>query len=83
VTSASSTTARFWFQPCGWTAGYVIVHYTVTGQTPQNVNMTYNSSTGHWEFTANISSGQSVTYSFTYQQSGLQYDTGNYTWTHP
>ncbi len=83
VTNVSSSQARFWFQPCGWTAGYVIVHYTVTGQTPQNVNMTYNSSTGHWEFTANISSGQSVTYSFTYQKSGLQYDTGNYTWTHP
>jgi hypothetical protein len=83
VTSVSSSQARFWFQPCGWTAGYVIVHYTVTGQTPQNVQMTFNSGNGHWEFTANISSGQSVTYSFTYQMGGVQFDTGNFTWTHP
>ena len=83
VDSVSSSQARFWFKPCGWTAGYVIVHYTVTGQGQLNVQMTYNSSAARWEYTANMSSGKSVTYSFTYQRSGLQYDTGNYTWTHP
>lgn len=82
VTSLSSSSAKFWFQPCGWTAGYVILHYTVTGQTPQNVNMTYNSSAARWEFTVNgLSSGQTVTYSFTYQKGGVQFDTGNYSWT--
>ena len=82
VTSLSSSSAKFWFQPCGWTAGYVILHYTVTGQTPQNVQMTYNSSTAQWEFTVNgLSSGQTVTYSFTYQKGGVQFDTGNYSWT--
>jgi hypothetical protein len=84
VNSTSATQAQFWFQPCNWTAGYVIVHYTVSGQTQQNVNMSYNSGSGQWQYTAGgMGSGQSVTYSFTYQKGGLQYDTGTYTWTHP
>ncbi len=82
VVASSSTTALPWFQPCGWTAGYVILHYTISGQTQQNVNMTYNSSTARWEYSVpSISSGQTMTYSFTYQQNGLQYDTGSYSWT--
>ena len=84
VNSVNSTSAQFWFKPCGWTAGYVILHYTVSGAGQLNVQMAYNSSTARWEYTAGgMSSGKSVTYSFTYQKSGLQYDTGNYTWTHP
>ncbi len=82
VTSLTSTQARFWFQPCGWTAGYVILHYSIPGQAQQNVNMTYNSSTARWEYTVSgLSSGQVITYSFTYQKNGLQYDTGSYSWT--
>ncbi|HLW03337.1 MAG TPA: glycoside hydrolase family 16 protein [Ktedonobacterales bacterium] len=84
VNSASSSSAQFWFKPCGWTAGYVILHYVVPGQVQQNVQMTYNSSTARWEYTAGgMSPGQTITYSFTYQQSGLQHDTSTYTWTHP
>jgi Thaumatin family len=84
ITSISSSQALFWFQPCGWTAGYVIVHYTVAGQAQQNVTMTYNSGAGQWQFTAGgMSPGSSVTYSFTYQQNGLQYNTSLYTWAHP
>ena len=83
VNSVSSTQAQFWFQPCGWTAGYVIVHYTISGQAQQNVTMSYNSGASQWQYTAGMSSGQTVTYSFTYQQNGLQYDTGTYSWTHP
>ncbi len=84
VTGVSASQAQFWFQPSGWTAGYVIVHYVVPGQVQQNVNMTYTSSTGRWTYTAGgMSPGQVITYSFTYQKSGLQYDTGSYTWTHP
>src|SRR5215469_7489011 len=37
VTSTGSTTATAWFQPCGWTAGYVILHYIIPGQVQQNV----------------------------------------------
>lgn len=84
VNNAGSNQAQFWFQPCGWTAGYVIIHYTVPGQTPQNVTMSYNSGANQWQYTAGgVSPGQTITYSFTYQQNGLQYDTGSYTWTHP
>jgi hypothetical protein len=84
VNSVSPTQALFWFQPSGWTAGYVILHYTIPGQTPQNVQMSYNSSAAQWQYTAGgMSSGQTVSYSFTYQKNGLQYDTGSYTWTHP
>jgi hypothetical protein len=84
VNSVSATQAQFWFQPSGWTAGYVILHYTIPGQVQQNVQMSYNSSAGQWQYTAGgMSSGQTITYSFTYQQNGLQYDTSTYTWTHP
>ncbi len=84
VTSTSSTQAQFWFQPSGWTAGYVIVHYTIAGQVQQNVNMTYNGSTSRWEYNAgSFNSGSTVTYSFTYQKNGLQYDTSSASWTHP
>lgn len=84
VNSVSSTQAQFWFQPSGWTAGYVIVHYVVPGQVQQNVKMTFNSSAGQWQFTAGgMSPGQTITYSFTYQQNGVQHDTSTFTWTHP
>lgn len=84
VVSTGSTAALPWFQPCNWTAGYVIIHYILPGQVQQNVNMTYNSTTARWEYAVSgISAGQTLTYSFTYQKSGLQYDTGTYTWTHP
>jgi hypothetical protein len=46
--------------------------------------MTYNSGTSRWEYTVSgISAGQVLQYSFTYQRSGLQYDTGWYSWTKP
>lgn len=84
VVNSGSSSALPWFQPCGWTAGYVILHYTVPGQPQQNVNMTFNSGTARWELTVNgISSGQTLTYSFTYQKGGVQFDTGTFTWTHP
>jgi hypothetical protein len=86
VSSVGTNQAQFTFQPGGWTAGYVILHYTVAGSADgqQNVNMTYNSGASRWEYTAGgINPGTAVTYSFTYQRDGLQHDTGSYTWTHP
>lgn len=84
VVSSGSTSALPWFQPCGWTAGYVIVHYIRSGLAQQNVYMTYNSSTSRWEHNVSgMSPGQVLQYSFTYQKSGLQYDTGWTSWTHP
>ncbi|HLG65625.1 MAG TPA: glycoside hydrolase family 16 protein [Ktedonosporobacter sp.] len=84
VNSISSTQAQFLFQPCGWTAGYVIVHYIVPGQVQQNVFMSFNSGTGQWQLTAgSMSPGQTISYSFTYQKGGLQFDTSWFSWTHP
>ncbi len=84
VVNSGSSTALPWFQPCGWTAGYVIIHYIVANQGQQNVYMTYNSSTARWEYSVTgITSGQVLQYSFTYQKAGLQYDTGWSNWTHP
>jgi hypothetical protein len=84
VVNSGSTSALPWFQPCNWTAGYVIIHYVRPGLAQQNVNMTYNSTTKRWEYSVTgMSSGQVLQYSFTYQKNGLQYDTGTYTWTHP
>jgi len=82
VDKTGSTTARPWFQPCGWTAGYVILHYTRPGLSQQNVYMNYNSGAGRWEYdVSSLSSGQTLQYSFTYQRNGLQYDTGWSSWT--
>lgn len=84
VNSTSSTQAQFWFQPSGWTAGYVILHYVAPGGPQQNVNMTFNSGAGQWQFTVSgLSPGQTITYSFTYQQNGVQHDTSTFSWTHP
>lgn len=84
VVNSGSTTALPWFKPCGWTAGYVIVHYIRPGLSQQNVTMTYNSSTARWEYNVTgMSPGQVLQYSFTYQKAGLQYDTGVTSWTHP
>ena len=84
VVNSGSTSALPWFQPCGWSAGYVILHYIRPGLSQQNVNMTYNGGTSRWEYNVSgMSPGQVLQYSFTYQKSGLQYDTGWTSWTHP
>lgn len=82
--SVGTNSAQITFQPNGWSAGYVILHYTVASGTQQNVNMTYNSGASQWQYTASgMNPGNTVTYSFTYQKGGLQYDTPQYSWTHP
>ncbi|GCE06763.1 glycoside hydrolase family 16 protein [Dictyobacter aurantiacus] len=82
--ASSGSTTIPWFQPCGWTAGYVILHYIVPNQVQQNVYMTYNNSTARWEYNVSgLGSGQTLQYSFTYQQNGLQYDTSTYNYTAP
>jgi hypothetical protein len=82
VTSVSATQARIWFTPLGFTAGYVIVHYSWSGMSQQNVQMTYNSASAQWEYTiSGLSTGTVVTYSFTYMKD-MQYDSGSYSYTH-
>ncbi|SES81790.1 fibronectin type III domain-containing protein [Stigmatella erecta] len=82
--NVNSTQALLWFKTSGFTASYVILHYSYPGLGQQNLNATYNSGTGRWEYTVpNLSAGKVLTYSFTYNKSGAQYDTPSYTWTKP
>jgi|GEM_PF-569082 len=84
VVNSGPTMALPWFQLCGGTANYVILHYTVPGQVQQNVRMSFNSSTSRWEFTVNgITTGQVLQYSFTYQVNWRQHDTTWFSTTQP
>ena len=61
-------------------AAYVDVHYLVNGGGQQNFRMT--NSGGTWTQTVSgLSAGSVVTYWFTYEKSGPQYDTPHYTYT--
>ncbi len=82
VDNVSSNQARAWYK-CSGTCSYVILHYVVPGQSQQNVNMTYNSNAGRWEYLiTGITSGQVLQYQFTYND-GIQHDTAWFTWTKP
>ncbi len=84
VSNTGSNTAQVWFKPNGWSAGYVILHYTRPGLPQQNLNMSYNSGAARWEYTVSgLSAGQQLQYSFTYQRNGSQYDSAWYSWTKP
>ncbi|WP_420917083.1 hypothetical protein [Dictyobacter halimunensis] len=55
-----------------------------TGCKESSLFSAYDSGSSRWLYTAGgFSSGSVATYSFTYQQNGLQYDTSSYSWTHP
>jgi hypothetical protein len=82
--TTNSTNLRPWFQSCGWSADYVILHYILPGQVQENVYTTYAGNSGRWGFdTSRIQSGQLLKYSFTYSYDYRQYDTVWYTWTQP
>jgi beta-glucanase (GH16 family) len=82
ATALSSSTAQLWFKPSGWTASYVIVHYTVSGGVQQNLYTTYNSGTACWEYNiSGLTTGKAIKYSFTYNTGGLQYDSATATYT--
>ncbi|PKN93863.1 MAG: 1,3-beta-glucanase [Chloroflexi bacterium HGW-Chloroflexi-6] len=84
VTNLNASQARPWFKPSGWVAGYVILHYKVNNGTQQNVNMSYNTSAAEWRYTISaLQKGQVITYFYTYQKAGIQYDTAWYSWTKP
>ncbi|MEV0094914.1 glycoside hydrolase family 16 protein [Streptomyces sp. NPDC050738] len=79
VTSTSATQARISFTPTT-PAAYVDVHYLVNGAGQQNFRMT--NSGGTWTQTVGgLSTGTVLTYWFTYEKSGPQYDSPHYTYT--
>ncbi|AEI44538.1 glycosyl hydrolase [Paenibacillus mucilaginosus] len=80
VTKTSATQAKIAFTPTV-NALYVDVHYTVNGGPQLNYRMTKNGST--WEQPVDgLSAGSVLKYWFTYEKSGPQYDSPQYTYTH-
>lgn len=83
VSYLGPASALAWFTPNGFTASYAILHYVRPGLVQQNVFMAWNPGTGRWEYlVTGLAAGQVVTYSFTYQKLGLQYDTASFSYTH-
>jgi hypothetical protein len=79
VSQPSSTQVVFSFTPTT-AAKYVIVHYLVNNANQQNVTMTNNA--GTWTQPVNgLAGGNVLTYSFTYEKNGPQYDTPQFTYT--
>jgi len=76
----SGTTGTVWFKP-GWSAVYTDVHYKLNSGGQLNYRMTYNSAMARWEQAiTGLASGTKVDYWFTYEKSGLAYDTGWYSY---
>jgi hypothetical protein len=68
-----------WFKPnSGVNTTWVNAHYNINGGAQLNVAMTKNSSTGRFEYPLTATVGQTVNFSFTYDNNGLAYDSG---WT--
>jgi endoglucanase Acf2 len=77
-TKPSSSEAKIYFTPNGYSSLYVDVHYKVNGGAQLNYRMTNNA--GTWEQTVGgLSSGASIEYWFTYEKAGPQYDSPHYT----
>jgi hypothetical protein len=81
VTQLNATQARISFTPTT-PALYVDVHYIgAPGLGQQNVRMTNNA--GTWQHTvSNLTTGTVLTYWFTYEKNGPQFDTPQFTYTH-
>ncbi|WP_236061430.1 chitobiase/beta-hexosaminidase C-terminal domain-containing protein [Actinacidiphila acididurans] len=79
VASSGTSAATVTFTPTT-TSSYVIIHYQINGTNQQNVQMT--ASGAAWTYTVqNLTSGQVLSYSFTYTKNGPQYDTPWFTFT--
>ncbi|RYZ87184.1 MAG: hypothetical protein EOP04_12300, partial [Proteobacteria bacterium] len=79
VTPTSATTATLWFKP-SVNVEWVDAHYN-TGAAPENVRMTFNTNSGHFERSISATSGTKVNYSFTYTTGGLAYDSAQFSET--
>lgn len=83
VETVNSNTAKIWFRSnTAPSAVWVDTHYKVNSGGQLNYRMTYNSAAGRWEQTVTgLSSGSVISYFFTYEKSGLAYDTAWYSFT--
>ncbi len=80
VTKLNTTQAQIWFTS-NVNSAWVDVHYTgAPGLGQQNFRMARNGNT--WTQTvSNLTTGTVLTYWFTYEKSGLAYDTAHYSYT--
>ena len=79
VSQLSATQAQISFTPTV-AAAFVDIHYLVNGGAQQNVRMT--NTAGVWtQVVSGLQTGSVVTYWFTYEKSGPQYDTIHFTYT--
>lgn len=79
--AVSGSTAVIWLQP-STTISYVDVHFTVANGAQQNLRMVKNNSTGRYESSTAVASGNVISYWFTYNITGAaQYDTGAFRYT--
>jgi len=69
----AGSTVTLWFKSAVGST-WVDAHYSVEGGPQQNVRMAYNSANARFETTFNGSAGQVVRHTFTYDKSGLAYD---------
>ena len=78
--AVSGSTATIWFKSNVNTT-WVDVHYQVNGGTQQNVRMTFVNADGRDEQALTVASGNTISYSFTYNNGTPAYDTPVQTYT--
>ncbi|WP_329241716.1 glycoside hydrolase family 16 protein [Streptomyces sp. NBC_01478] len=78
VTRLSDSQAQITFRPTT-PAAYVDVHYLVNNAGQQNFRMTNTG--GTWTHNVTLTAGSTLTYWFTYEKNGPQYDSPHYTYT--
>jgi hypothetical protein len=78
--SVSGPTATIWFKSSVNTT-WVDVHYQVNGGPQQNLRMTYNTGTARDEQPVAVASGNTLSYSFTYNNGTPAYDSAPFSYT--
>jgi hypothetical protein len=83
--TVSGTTATLFFNPTSNTTTWTDVHYAVNGGALQNLRMARDASTGKetQQVLQAVSTGNTISYSFTYNKGAPAYDTPTYTYTVP
>src|ERR1700712_4036547 len=81
--TVSGTSATIFFNPTSTTTTWTDVHYAVNGGALQNLRMARDASTGHetQQVLQAVSSGNTSSYSFTYNKGPPAYASGSFTYT--
>ncbi|NBI29644.1 fibronectin type III domain-containing protein [Chengkuizengella marina] len=83
VDTLSNSQVQIWFVPNGYTPNFVTLHYRIDNGTQQNYFLQYNGTSDRWEYTINnVPVGSSISYYFTYEMNGPQYESQTYIFEH-